>query len=142
MPTFLGMPMGVVHESMARAIGISRIQFRRVGRQMRQSDIVRHNQPFAALMPTSAITDQQRMCAARHLRADFLQVLIHGFSVDRGHDDCRANAAFRADRPEQMRCVMAIVAHHGGSAAFLRPYIRERSLLADPGFVLEPDLDQ
>src|ERR1700726_2442716 len=75
-----------------------------------------------------------------HLGADLLQMLVHGLGIDGGHDDGGTDAAGRADRAEQMHGVMPIVAHHQRPRANRCPDIGVSSLLADPGFILEPNL--
>jgi hypothetical protein len=69
-------------------------------------------------------------------------MLAHGFAVDRRHDDRGANCASRAQRAEQVCGVAAIVPYRPWTRADRRPNIFQCSLLPDPGFILEPDLDR
>src|ERR1019366_1731412 len=93
-------------------------------------------------MPASAVPDQDRVCASCHLDTDFLQMLGHRLGVDRGHDDRGAHPASGTDRAEQMRGIMAVVAHHQRTGALLRPDIGMTALLSHAGFVLKPYLDR
>src|SRR5205823_13741753 len=99
-------------------------------------------QSAARLMPSGTVADQYRVRTGRHLCADLLQVLVHGFGVDERHDDRGAGAARRTDRAEQISGIMAVVAYHRRARADRGPDVGDRALLADAGFVLEPDLDR
>jgi hypothetical protein len=66
----------------------------------------------------------------------------HCFAVDPGRDNGGAHGPRRADCAEDVSRVMAVVANRRRAAAAQRPLIRQRALLADAGFVLEPDLDR
>ena len=121
---------------------LHRVQFRRVGRQGQQRDVVGHAQSAAGLVPAGAVAEQDGMGARRDLGADLFQMLTHCFGVDGRHDDRGADGAVRADGAEQVGGVMAVVAHHQRARADRRPDIGVCSLLPDPGFVLEPDLDR
>jgi hypothetical protein len=92
-------------------------------------------------MPAGAIADQKGMGAGRHLGADLQEVMVHRLGVDDGHDDCRTDAAGRADRAEDVNRAMSVIAHHWRARADRRPDIFDRPLLSDPGFILKPHLD-
>ena len=117
------------------------IKFRRVWRQRQQSDVVRHAQAAAGLMPAGAVTDQNSVRTKRHLSADFAQVLVHRLGVDARHDNGGTDASGRADRAEQIGRVMTVVAHHQRARADRRPNVGMSALLPDPGFVLKPDFE-
>jgi hypothetical protein len=68
------------------------------------------------LVPAGAIADH-RVSAEPNLRADLLQLLVHGLGVDDRRDDGRTRAARRTDGTEQMNLVMTIVPHHRGILA-------------------------
>ena len=117
------------------------IEFRRVWRQRQQSDVVRHAQAPAGLMPAGAVTDQNSVRTRRHLSADFAQVLVHRLDVDARHDDGGTDASGWADRAEQIGRVMTVVAHHQRARADRRPNVSMSAFLPDPGFVLKPDFE-
>ena len=72
---------------------------------------------------------------------DFGQVGRHRLGVDGGQDQACGHAAGRADRAKQIGPLIACVARRTGSGAAPGPDAGQGSLLADPGFILEPDLD-
>ena len=59
-------------------------------------------------MLPGTVQNQYGVSAGGHLRADFLEMLVHRRGIDRRHDDGRADAALRADGAEQMCGVLAI----------------------------------
>jgi hypothetical protein len=93
-------------------------------------------------MPASIIANQDGVGAWRHLRADFLEMLVHCLGVRGGHDNGGAHAAGRANRAKQISRIMAVIAHHRRARADRRPDVGERTLLTDPGLILEPDFDR
>ena len=95
----------------------------------------------AALMPAGAVAHQDSVRARHHLRADLREMDVHRLGVRGRHDDCGSDATFRADRAKDVGTVMAVVADHGRPRADRRPDVGVRSLLADAGLVLKPDLD-
>src|ERR1700709_1956867 len=79
----------------------------------------------------------------RHdLGADLGQMLVHRFRVRGRHDDGRSDPRGRAYGAEQIGGVMAIVAYHDRTGTDWRPNVGVRSLLPDPGFVLNPNFDR
>ena len=93
-------------------------------------------------MPASAVADQHGMCAGTDLLADLGEVDGHRLAVDPGCNNGGAHGPRRTDRAEDVGRVVAIVANRRWAAAAQRPLIRQRALLADAGFILEPDLDR
>ena len=67
---------------------------------------------------------------------------VHRGGVGEGHDEARRGAALGADRAEDVGPLVAGVARRAWPRAALRPDPGERALLADPGLVLEPDLER
>jgi hypothetical protein len=121
---------------------LHQVQFRRIRRQLNQGDVVRNPEPLALLVPSGTVADQHGVCARRHLGADLLEVLVHALGVGGRQDDGSALSMRGADRAIHIGGVMTIVAHHGRSRAAFGPDVGMPALLSDPGFVLEPDLDQ
>jgi len=68
--------------------------------------------------------------------------LLRKFCQPGQRDQRDAGAAFRANRAEQISQFKAAVARDPGTGAALRPHLVHRVLLADPGFILEPDFDR
>src|SRR5258708_18532305 len=66
----------------------------------------------------------------------------HRLAIDPGRDDGGAHGTRRTDRAKEVGRVVTIVANCRWAAATRRPLIRQRALLADAGFILEPDLDR
>lgn len=119
-----------------------RVQFRRIGWQPEQGDVVGHAEPAAWLMPSGAVADQNGVGARRDHGGDLDEMLIHRLGIDRRHDDRRAHRALGADCPKQIDGIVPIVAHHGHTRADQSPSIGVGSLLSNTGFILEPNLDQ
>jgi hypothetical protein len=116
-------------------------KLRGVWRQGYQRDVGWHDEVLALGMPSGTIADQRGVCAGCHLDADFLQVLIHGFSVGARHDQSRADAAARADRTITANVGTAVVPYHPRARTDRCPDSRQRTLLPDTGLVLKPGLD-
>lgn len=76
------------------------------------------------------------------LLADLGEVDGHRLAVDPGRDDGGAHGTRRTDRAKEVGRVMTIVANCRWAAAAQRPLVRQRALLADAGFILEPDFDR
>jgi hypothetical protein len=69
-------------------------------------------------------------------------VLVHGFDVDGRQHQSGANATGRADGAEQIGPGEAPVARRARTGTAPGPDAGLRALLANPCFVLEPDLDR
>src|SRR3546814_11226567 len=91
-------------------------------------------------MPAGAIADQYGMSPRRDLGADLAQVGVHGLGIGVGHDHGGADGAVGADGSEDVGGDVPVVAHHARARADRRPDVGVAALLADAGFVLEPDL--
>jgi len=118
------------------------VKFWRVWWNWQKSDVVRNPQPATFLVPSGTVAHQDRVRAWCDLSADFLEMFTHCFAVGRWHDDCRTHRARRANRAEQIDRVMPVIPHHRRTRADRCPNIFEAAFLADPGFVLEPNLDR
>ena len=73
--------------------------------------------------------------------ADLGEVGLHCSGIGEGHDEGRALAELRADRPEDVGPLGALVVRRPGPRAAPGPAPRDQVLLADTRLVLEPDLD-
>ena len=74
-----------------------------------------------------------------HGAGDLGQVRVHRRRVDEGQDQPCRDAARRADRTEHICPLVAGVAGRAGSGAAPGPDAGEGALLANAGFILEPD---
>ena len=73
---------------------------------------------------------------------DFVEVELHHVSVGVGQHEGRPDAAGRADRAEQIGVVVALVGGLSGPRSTPGPLADEAVLLANSGFILEPDFDR
>jgi hypothetical protein len=80
--------------------------------------------------------------ASSHVLADLIEMGLHGVSVGIRHDDGRANVARRTNGTEQIGIFITLIFGLARSCAAFRPLVDEAVLLADAGFVLEPDFDR
>lgn len=80
------------------------------------------------------------MCARRDLRADQLEMLGHGMGIAIRHDQPCALALSRADRAEDIGPFGALVVRRARAGSAPGPSAGEFVLLANAGFVLEPNL--
>lgn len=75
------------------------------------------------------------------LLTDMAQVMIHVRSINGWCQQGRRLAGARIDGSEDIDPFILGLFDGGGSRAFFGPDLRQRSLLSDADFVLEPDLD-
>ena len=91
-------------------------------------------------VPSGLIDDNDGVGSGCDGGRDFPQMKGHGGGVAFGQDQGRSDAPGRADGAEDIGRAGALVAGCRGARSALRPAPRNLVLLADPGFVLEPDL--
>ena len=120
---------------------LDRVQFRRAGGQEDRRDVFGHVE-LARRMPSGAVEQQHGVRALGDIARDFVEVELHHVGVGVGQRQRRADAAGRADRAEQIGVVVALVGGLAWPRSAPRPLPHEAVLLADPGFVLEPDFDR
>jgi hypothetical protein len=72
---------------------------------------------------------------------DFVEVELHRLGVGVGQGERGADAAGRADGPEQVGVFVALIGRLAGPGSASGPLSDLAVLLADAGLVLEPDLD-
>jgi hypothetical protein len=116
-----------------------RIQFGALCGQQDQRDVGRDVEA-AGEMPTGLIDEQRGVGAWRDLRGDFGQMQVHRLGVAAGHDERRALAVLRADRPEDVGRGGSLVFRGARPRAPFGPSPGDLVLLADAGLVGEPDL--
>ena len=71
---------------------------------------------------------------------DFRQVKVHGVGVAAGQDEARTDPSGRTDGAEDIGRTGALILGRRGPRSPFRPAPGDLVLLADPGFVLEPNL--
>lgn len=79
-----------------------RVQFRGVGWQRQQGDVVWDHQRAAGLVPTGSVENEDGVAAGSDLAADFGQVQGHGFDVDRRQDQRGRRLPRRTDGAEDV----------------------------------------
>ena len=80
------------------------------------------------------------MGTGRHVEGDLFEMHAHRLAVTAGHDDAGSLAFSRADRAKDPGRGAALIARSGGTRATPCPAPGELGLLADPGFILPPQL--
>ena len=108
-------------------------------RQWQQGDVVRHDD-VAGEMPPGLIEQQHGVLARGDHRADLGEVQAHRRSVAKGQDQGGTLAVVRADGTEDVDRGVALVLRCRGSGPATCPPPGDAVLLADAGFVGEPDL--
>jgi hypothetical protein len=81
------------------------------------------------------------MSALGDVERYLFDVELHHLGIGEGQRQSRADASGRADRAEEIGVLVALVGGLDGPRSLARPLPDEAVLLADPRFVLEPDLD-
>lgn len=66
-------------------------------------------------------------------RGDFVEMSLHGPCVCEGHDESRSDTASRADRPEEVGALVALIGGLARPGSASRPLPDQTVLLADPG---------
>ena len=82
------------------------------------------------------------MCVLGDIARDFVEVKLHHVGVGVGKRQSRSDTASRTDRAEQIGVVVALVGGLSGPRSTPGPLADEAVLLANSGFILEPDLDR
>lgn len=76
------------------------------------------------------------------LKADLIEMELHGVGVGPWHHDGCASALCGADSPEQIGVLVALVGRLDRSCSLACPLTDQGVLLADASFILEPNLDR
>ena len=92
-------------------------------------------------MPACAVQNQQGDGVGADAAADLRQVQVHDIEIHRRHDQGSAGPTDRADGTKQVSPGKPPVALDPRSRAAFGPDATYRALLADAGFILEPDFD-
>ena len=81
------------------------------------------------------------MGATRDLRQNLPEIFLLRLGLDEGQGEARCDAARRSDRAKQIGAFVALVGRLGWPCSPRRPLPDKSVFLADPGLVLEPNLD-
>lgn len=92
-------------------------------------------------MPACLIDDQDGMSAGIDGGGDLRQMGVHRLGIAPWQDEPDALALLRTDRAEDVGPLGALIMRRARSGSTPCPTARDFVLLADPGFVLEPQLD-
>src|SRR3546814_6431544 len=84
-------------------------------------------------MPAGAVHEDGGMGAGGDVAADLLEVQLHRRGIRLGQHEGGALAAPRADRPEQIGDLVALVGGQARAASLARPDADTAVLLAEPG---------
>ena len=120
---------------------LDRVQFGRVGRQRQERDVVGGTRARRCV-PAGAVEQEDGMGAGGDGRPISARCRSIASAVGLGQHQGGADAARRADGAEQVGPVVAAVARRARARAAAGPEPGDGALLADPGFVLEPDLER
>src|SRR6266851_3666117 len=118
---------------------LDRVKFGRFWRQRHQGDVVGDGE-LVGEVPAGLVEQQHGVGVRRHHLGDFGQVQRHRGGVAAWQDKAGGAPPGRADRAEDIGRAGALVVRRGGPRAAPRPEPGDLVLLADPGFILEPDL--
>jgi hypothetical protein len=103
---------------------------------------IRGDVEFSRCVPPGSIQEQHGVGALCDVAADLVEMKLHGLCVDVRQSERGAGAAGRTDGAEQVGALVALIGGLTRSRAAPCPLPDQAVLLADPGFVLEPDLDR
>lgn len=117
-----------------------RIELRRVGRQLDQADVGRYFQSLARVI-TGAIPDQDRLYAGCDRGREHAEKGVDRIGVERGRQEAFGLAGRGTGSSHHVEITILRLPHRMGTGTTLRPDARQRSLLAEPRFVLEEDLE-
>ena len=91
-------------------------------------------------MPSGLIDEEDGVGAWADLGRDFVEMPLHGLGVAARQDESRADAALGTDGAEDIHRLGALVPGRPGPGSPWRPAPGDLVLLADPRFVLPPEL--
>jgi hypothetical protein len=93
-------------------------------------------------MPAGAIENEDGVGAWPNALADLVEMQVHGLGIDGGQNEGGADAAVGTDGAEQIDRAVPLIARCRRPGTSPRPEAGQRALLADPRFVLPPDLER
>ena len=116
------------------------IELGRARRQVDRDDVGGHLEA-ACGVPGRPVEQQHRTGTFGDTSCDDFEMGLHGLRVGGGQDESRPLVLGRTDGTEQEGAIVALILGLARPGAFARPQPGKAILLADPRFVLEPDLD-
>ena len=116
-----------------------RVEFGAFGRQRNDADIIRYFQ-FPGHVPSGLIHQQHAMGARLDSKRYLRQMQRHGLGIAEWENQASALAKFGADGTEDVGRFRSLVLGCRGPRAAPGPAAGDLVFLADPGFVLKPDL--
>jgi hypothetical protein len=119
---------------------LHRVQLRRPRRQRHQRDVRRHPQRLRTVVARS-IPDQGDVLPLGNCLREPVEELLRGVGVDVLGDQALGPAGGRTDGGEDVQALEPALLRRPRPRAFVRPDRRQRALLAEAGFILEPDFD-
>jgi hypothetical protein len=119
---------------------LDRVQFGCFGGQRQDGDVVGKIE-FAGGVPSGLVDDEDGMGAGIDGGADLGQMGVHRLGVAPGPDQADGLALGRTDGAEDIGRLGSLIVRGAGSGSAPCPAPRDLVLLADPRFVLEPNLD-
>lgn len=117
------------------------VEFGSVRRQGNEGDVVGDGESGRAVIAGS-VAYQGGMAAGCDPPRDLGEMQGHGLRVGLGQDKRRRHGARRADGAEQIGPLVAPVARRARAGSAPGPDAGQGALLADAGFVLEPDFQR
>jgi hypothetical protein len=97
---------------------------------------------LAVGVPSGAVKQQNGVCAFGDVAGDFLEMELHGLGVGEGQRKRGPDASGGTNGAEEVGAFAALIGGLARPRSTPGPLTHEAILLADAGFVLEPDLDR
>jgi hypothetical protein len=119
---------------------LHRVQLGRPRRQRHQRDVRRHPQRLRPVI-ASAVPDQRDVLRRINGLRQTVEELLRGVGVGVRGDQALGLAGGRTNRGEDLQALEAALLRRPRPRTFVGPDRRQRALLAEAGFVLEPDFD-
>ncbi len=120
---------------------LDRIELRRFGRKRNECDVFGYIQ-LRGDVPAGLIHEQHGMGSWLHGECDLVEMQFHRLGVARRQDETGRLAERRADSAEDIGRGGSLIFQGKRSCAAFGPPPRDLVLLADAGFVLEPEFER
>ena len=118
---------------------LDRIEFRGSGRQGDDGDVRWYDQ-LIGHMPSGPIHHEHGVRSGRDLGGDLIEMPLHATGVAAGQDQGGTDTACRAHGPKDVGGAGAFILGCYRTCSSPGPASRDLVLLADPGFILPPQL--
>ncbi len=120
---------------------LDRVQLRRSGRQQDDGEVLGKLELVGAVL-ARAVHEDDGVRLGGDVAADLVEMHLHGWRVGPGQHESRALAVAGTDGAEEISILVALIGWQAGPRAGPGPQPGAAVLLAEPGLVLEPDLDR